>query len=408
MRRSTVPSLLVVLLALTVASLAPAAGAERRVIAPPGAKLGDLPFSPGILAGDFLFLSGALGNEPGTLKVPGDAAAQTRRTMDNLGTLLEAAGMDFSRVVSVNVYLADSRHFRAMNEVYVGYFPQAPPARATVEADIAIRDAQLEISMVAARPGLKVRPVTPQGWQSSPAYSWAVEAGDTLYLAGLVSYDAVAGRPVPGNAAQQTERTLNNAGEVLRAAGMDPRDVVSCRVYLSDARDYAAMNEAYGKFFPEAPPARATVRTRLVDPVFKIEIQCLAVRGGERRVVAPAGETPGPRPFSPAVRVGDRLFLSGMVGRKDGSFPPGVAAQTRLVCERLQAVLAAAGMDFTDVVNATVYLSDVRHYAAMNEVYRQCVPAAPPARATVGAPLMSPDALVEIAMTASRSAPASD
>ncbi len=402
MRRSTVPSLLAVL--VLTACLAPAAAAERRVVAPPGARLGDLPFSPAILAGDFLFLSGALGNEPGTLEVPGDAAAQTRRTMANLGTLLEAAGMDFSRVVSTNVYLADSRHFQAMNEVYVGYFPEAPPARATVEADIAIRDAQLEISMVAARPGVKVRPVTPQGWQSSPAYSWAVEAGDTLYLAGLVSYDPAAGRPVPGDAAEQTARTLSNVGEVLGAAGMDPGDVVSCRVYLSDPRDYAAMNEAYGKFFSEAPPARATVRARLVDPVFKIEIQCIAVRGGERRVVAPAGETAGPRPFSPAIGVGDRLFLSGMVGRKEGGFPPGVAAQTQVVCERLQAVLAAVEMDFTDVVNATVYLSDVRHYAAMNEVYRQCVPAAPPARATVGAPLMSPDALVEIAMTAQRSA----
>lgn len=405
MRRSTILALLAVLISTVAVQ---DAAAEHRVVAPPGAKLGDLPFSPAILAGDFLYLSGALGNEPGTLKVPGDVAAQTRRTMANLGTLLEAAGMDFSRVVSANVYLADSRHFRAMNEVWVGYFPEAPPARATVEADIAIRDAQLEISMVAARPGVKLRPITPQGWQSLPAYSWAVEAGDTLYLAGLVSYDPVAGQPVPGDTAEQTARTLRNVGEVLGAAGMDPRDVVSCRVYLSDPRDYAAMNEAYGTFFPEAPPARATVRARLVDPVFKIEIQCLAVRGGERRVVAPAGETPGPRPLSPAIGVGDRLFLSGMVGRKEGIFPPGVTAQTRVVCERLQAVLAAAEMDFTDVVNATVYLSDVRHYAAMNEVYRQCMPAAPPARATVGAPLMSPDALVEIEMTAVRPSPAGE
>ena len=197
---------------------------------------------------------------------------------------------------------------------------------------------------------------------------------------------------------------MENVGAVLAAAGLGYGDVVGCRVYLPDARDFAALNEVYPTFFAgAAPPARATVRARLVDPRWKVEIQCRAVAGGERRAVLPPGATPR-KVFSPAIRVGDRLFLSGMVGRGPEGYPPVAGAQTRVVLERLAATLAAADMSFRDVVDATVFLADIRHYAAMNEVYREMVGSPPPARATVGTQLMSPEALVEIQMTAVKSA----
>ena len=119
----------------------------------------------------------------------------------------------------------------------------------------------------------------------------------------------------------------------------------------------------------------------------------------------PAGEKPSTRPLSAGIQVGDRLFLSGMVGRKDGAYPNGIEAQTRVVFNRLRATLAAAGMGFEDVETATVFLTDVRHYQAMNAVYREVMPDPPPARATVGTQLMSPDALVEIQMVASKKQP---
>ncbi|MGH9336204.1 MAG: RidA family protein, partial [Vicinamibacteria bacterium] len=109
------------------------ARAQKKIVAPEGMDLG-LPFSPGVLSGDFLHLAGAIGNKPGTLEVPEGIAAQMRQAMENLDAVLKAAGMDFSRVVSVNVYLSDVRHFAGMNEVYKTYFPLDPPVRATVEA----------------------------------------------------------------------------------------------------------------------------------------------------------------------------------------------------------------------------------------------------------------------------------
>ncbi len=378
------------------------ADAQRQIIAPPGTDLG-LPFSPGIASEDLLFLSGAIGNQPGTVKVTGDVATQTRQTLANLAAVLEAAKMDFSRVLDANVFLSDSRHFPAMAEVYSEHLGHVLPTSTTVEADIAIPGAITEIAMIAARPGVEIRTISPEGWpKTAKSFSWGKLAGDTLFVAGMVSNDPTTGELVAGDITVQTLQVMKNIGKVLTAADMSFEDVVACSVYLADPRDYSAMNQAYGRSFTNLPPARATVRARLVNPSLDIEIQCRAVRGGHNKQVAPAGYKASGRPLSPAIEAGDRLFLSGMVGRGPEGYPQGVEAQTRTALDRLQATLAAAGLGFDDVEMATVFLTDIRHYGIMNEIYRQVVGSPPPARATVGSVLMSPDALVEIQMTARR------
>jgi len=381
---------------------------QRTVIAPEGTDVG-LPFSPGVLSEDFLFLSGAIGNDPGTTQVTGDAAAQTRKTLENLKVVLAAADMDFSNVVEANVFLADSRHFQAMGEVYGEYLGDVKPTRATVEADIAIPGSLTEIAMVAARPGVKVRRISPQGWpDTGGAYSWGMLAGDTLFIAGMVSTDPAKGEVVTGDVTTQANQVMKNVGSVLAAANMEYQDLVACNIFLADPRDYDAMNKAYGSYFEGgAAPARATVRARMVNPALTIEIQCRGVRGGGNKVVAPAGYKPSGRPLSPAVQAKNRLYLSGMVGRGSDGYPDGVEAQTRVCLDRLKATLTAAGMTFDDVEMASVFLTDIRHYPIMNRVYREMVGSPPPARATVGSQLMSPDALVEIQMIAHRSPAAS-
>lgn len=389
-----------VLLVVVTLSSAPLA-AQSRIIAPPGSEMG-LPFSPGIASGDFLILSGALGNLPGTLEVPGDLSRQTRQTLDNLRAVLEAAGLDFSRVVDTNVYLADARFFDDFSAVYNEIMPQPRPARTTVEAEIALPAALTEVAMIAARPGVPVRAIQPEAWPpTAGAYSWGKLAGDTLFIAGMVSNDPITGQLVPGDVAAQTRQAMTNVGKVLAAADMSFDHVVSCRVFLPEARSYRAMNEVYPTFFTAAPPARATVAARLAHPLLAIEVQCTAVRGTDRQAVLPTGQKPR-KILSPAIRVGDRLFLSGMVGRDDqGKFPPDLETQTHLVFDRIEETLGAAGLALGDVRDAYVYLADIRHYQQMNEVYRQRMGSELPARATVGARLMAPDALVEIQMTAS-------
>ncbi len=140
-----------------------------------------------------------------------------------------------------------------------------------------------------------------------------------------------------------------------------------------------------------------------MNPRFKVEIQCIASADASREAVAALGSRRSSSPFSPAIRVGGRLYLAGMVGRGLDGFAPGdVAAQTRQALQNLEATLEAAGMTFDDVVSATVYLADIRSYQAMNEVYGDALATPPPARATVGSPLMSSAALVEIMMVAEK------
>lgn len=378
--------------------------AAPKVIAPEGTGVG-LPFSPGMASEDFLFLSGALGNVPGTLAVLGNPAEQTARTFAHLDAVLEAAGLDRSRLVATSIYVSDARLYGAVGRTVkqeVGG-AEVQPTRVSVEAAIALRDAVVEISAIAAQPGVPITAITPEGWQQpTNGYSWGVLAGDTLFISGQAGGDARTGTIANGIVAQ-TRKALENVGAVLKAADMSYENLVSCRVFLSDARDYVAMNETYATFFEDvAPPARATVEARSINPAMLVQIACDAARGAGRKVIVAAGESLPDRPYSPAIQVGDRLFLSGFVGRGPDGYPADVEAQTQITLDRLAATLKAAGMSFADVERSTVFLTDIRHYDKMNAVYGAAMPTPPPARATVGTKLAGPDALVEIQMVASR------
>ncbi len=86
-------------------------------------------------AGDFVYVSGVVGNAPGSSDLREGIDAQVHQAIQNVRTALRAEGLDLSDVVSSNVYLSDTRNFQAMNEVYRTYFSDDPPTRATVEAD---------------------------------------------------------------------------------------------------------------------------------------------------------------------------------------------------------------------------------------------------------------------------------
>jgi 2-iminobutanoate/2-iminopropanoate deaminase len=124
----------------------------RRVIQPANFPDTGLPYSPGILVGNTLYLSGQLGRDPKTATlVAGGIAAETRQVLANLREVLRAAGMDFGDVVSVTAFLADFDEFDAYNKVYREHFPKDPPARATVGVSRLNLGARIELQMIAAR-----------------------------------------------------------------------------------------------------------------------------------------------------------------------------------------------------------------------------------------------------------------
>jgi len=356
------------------------------------------PYSPAVKAGGFIYLSGTLAQDDrGALVGGGDVGAQTRRVLERMRDVLTAAGSSLDQVVAATVYLEAATDFQAMNEVYRTYWAKEPPTRTTVIADFVLPGALVEISMIAVPAGGERVVIHPEGWMRSPnPYSYAIRSGDTLFLSGLVSRNGRDNTVVKGDVTVQTKVVLDNAGELLKAAGMTHAHVVSSRVYLPDAAQFQAMNSAYRQYFPSAPPARATVQAALAGRDYAVEITVVA--SSAKKEVIGDGRPANPN-LSAAIRAGNRVYLSGMLGNTPES-KGDAGAQTRETLSRIRTALTAAGLTPADVVEGIVYLTDVGNFAAMNQPYRAFFERDFPARATVGAGLVAPDGLVEIMMTA--------
>jgi 2-iminobutanoate/2-iminopropanoate deaminase len=108
------------------------------------------PYSQAIRANGFLYVSGQVALDPKTGELTGtDIQQQTRRTLENLKGILEAAGANLHHVVKTTVFLKDMNDFAAMNEVYGKFFTLAPPARSTVQVARLPKDALVEIELIA-------------------------------------------------------------------------------------------------------------------------------------------------------------------------------------------------------------------------------------------------------------------
>lgn len=110
------------------------------------------PYSQAIVAGDLVFCSGQIPLDPQTGQlISGSVEDETRRVLDNLRAVLEAAGTSLDRIVKTTIFLADMNDFASVNTVYGSYFPGDPPARSTVQVARLPRDVRVEIEAVALR-----------------------------------------------------------------------------------------------------------------------------------------------------------------------------------------------------------------------------------------------------------------
>jgi len=108
------------------------------------------PYSQAVVANGFVFVAGQVSIDPATQKPVFDSvASQTRRVLQNLRSILEAAGSGLDRVVKTTVYLRDLNDFRTVNEVYATFFTTSPPARATIQAAALPLGLDVEIDCVA-------------------------------------------------------------------------------------------------------------------------------------------------------------------------------------------------------------------------------------------------------------------
>lgn len=367
--------------------LATSAAAERRVIFPPGVKpVG--PYSPGILAGDFLYVSGQ-GARRLDGQMPASFDEQVTQCLENVKTIVEAAGLTMEHVVYTHVYLDNRANYEAMSSAFARYFPRNPPARATVGVAHLPTETPVEINAVAVRDLAMKKPIVPAGDPKPVGFTPGMLAGDRLYISGS------AGRgpdgKIPADPGEQVERSLDRFHQVLTAAGMDFANVVFVNPYLTSQVPMDLMNRSYAKRYEfGTTPGRATIQVSWLAHDANITFTGVAVRDlSKRRAVRPKNMPPSPT-ASPCVFAGDTFYCSAksgfIPGPNSGIYSDDVETQVRQTMRNLLDGLEEAGLDFSHVVASNVYLDNLEEFGKMNGIYAKFFSTSPPARTTV-APL---------------------
>lgn len=126
---------------------------ERQIISTSNAPAAVGPYSQAVRVGNFVFTAGQIGLSPETGKiVEGGTEAQTRQVMQNLASVLEAAGTGLANVIKTTIFVTDLGEFAAINQVYGSFFSNQPPARSTVQVAALPLGAKVEIEAVALLP----------------------------------------------------------------------------------------------------------------------------------------------------------------------------------------------------------------------------------------------------------------
>ena len=109
-------------------------------------------------------------------------------------------------------------------------------------------------------------------------YSQAIQAGNLLFVSGQVAIQKSSGNVITGNIQDETHQVMKNLGEILNAANLDFSNVVKCTIFLKDMNNFPQVNDVYGSYFANQPPARETVEVSRLPKDVNVEISCIAVK----------------------------------------------------------------------------------------------------------------------------------
>ncbi|MBZ5594560.1 MAG: RidA family protein [Acidobacteriia bacterium] len=374
----------VLLFSLFLATFSHARGADKRVVYPAGAKTFG-PYSPGILAGEYLYVSGQGARGP-ERQMPATFDAQLRQCLENIKAVVEAAGLTMEHVVYTQAYLTDMANYEHMDPVWRQFFPKAPPARSIMGVFRLPDETPVEISAVAVRDLSLKKAIVPPGYPADSTISPGVMAGERLYLSGFLGREKSG--DVPQDAAAQVQLAFDQMKDTLAAAGMDYRHMVFVQPYLTAKMPAGVMNRIYASHFEFGnTPARNTMEVTSLPYGASIEFTGVAIRDlAQRRAVRPKNMPPSPT-ASPCVLAGDTLYCSGksafIPGPRLGIYASTVEHQVRQTMRNLLDGLEEAGMDLSSVVANYVYLDNIDDFARMNRVYAQYFSVTLPTRTTV-------------------------
>jgi 2-iminobutanoate/2-iminopropanoate deaminase len=235
-------------------------------VKPVGTPPAGFPFTPGILAGDMLYISGKGDQLPGGGH-PATFEEQARQCMRNVQSTLKEAKLDFRNAVMIHLFLDNPDNAVAAAKVYREFFkPGTEPALSQVDVDWLPGGTHVEVSCWATssmkeRKAVQIDDVLSiYGRHMFPAAD-AVWAGNTLYLSGVVGFEPKA-EILPHTLEEQVRRMAENDRLILAAAGLGFEDIVSGHVYLKTIDDYAPMNNIYKEYYSAGPGVRTCLMPR--------------------------------------------------------------------------------------------------------------------------------------------------
>jgi len=356
----------------------------RAVVGTPGSAVNRF-CSPAVDAVDYVYISG---QGPHRLdgSSPTDFGEQVRQALDNVKTIVEAAGLTMDHVVYTQVYLQDMSQYGEMDKVFAAYFQKNPPARAVIGV-ARVPEPPIQISTIAVRSLKDRRAIYPSNYNANESAAPGVLTYDRLFISGMAGIDPVSGK-VPDDPAAQVDLALDRMQAVVKAAGLELGNMVFVNPYLTTKIPGRVMNEHYARRFEFGnTPARATIEVSSLPNGANIEYTGVAVRDlQQRKAVRPKNMPPSPT-ASPCVFAGDTLYCSA----KDGFIPGphgGIYASTtqhqlRQTMRNLLDNLEEADMNFDQVVATNVYLDDLSDLQDFDQVYAQYFGTVLPAQTTV-------------------------
>ena len=342
-------------------------------------------YSSGVDAGDYIYVSGQGPLKPdGTL--PPSFSQQVRQVLDNLLEVVKSAGLTIEHVVYVQVYLEDMSKYDEMERAFTEYFGKAPPAQAVLGV-ARTPESPIQINAVVVRSLQDKKPIYPPNYRSKDPTPPGMLTHDRLFVSSMPGTDPASGI-IPDDPAAQVDLALDRVEAVVKAAGLELRNMVFVNPYLTAGIPTRVMNEHYARRFEFGnTPARATIEVSSLPGGAHIEYTGVAVRDlTQRKAVRPKNMPPSPT-ASPCVFAGDTLYCSAkdgfIPGPHGGVYATSTQHQLRQTMRNLLDNLEEAEMTFNQVVATNVYLDNLSDLPAFDEVYAQYFGSVPPARTTV-------------------------
>jgi enamine deaminase RidA (YjgF/YER057c/UK114 family) len=391
------------------------------------------PYSDAVRAGERIYLSGQSAAAPdGTAAVLGDATAQTNVALDRLEWALTAAGGSLEDITKLTTSIVDRSHRRDVYAAISRRLPNVYPVSTGLvvgglpAAELTVQIDAEALSPPAGTPAVKRhRKYDYPDWHGQN-FSWQgsmVAAGMTeLFVRGQTG-STLDGRSVvglgrrPEDAAAQADLALSNLATLLGEVGSSLDEVAKITVYISDRAYRTAVYPMIGKHFRGIHPVSTGIIVQAFarpEILFEVDVHTFPKVAGKPHMRLRKYQSKNARygteqqpldcDFSMAVRAGDRIVLRGQTGMGFDEVlksPGDAVAQAEQALDNVGVLLGEAGAKLSDVVKATVFVTDRAHLAGVSDVALRRLSGINPAfSALIVKGLASPELLMEVDITA--------